>query len=53
MPRPDENPLARVVEKLGEHAPIPDKAIAAILQMPYVVKQLYREDLFVRINAAY
>jgi CRP-like cAMP-binding protein len=51
MPRPDENPLARVVEKLGEHAPIPDKAIAAILQMPYVVKQLYREDLFVREGA--
>jgi len=51
MPRPDENPLARVVEKLGEHAPIPDKAIAAILQMPYVVKQLYREDIFVREGA--
>jgi len=51
MPRPDENPLARVVEKLGERAPIPDKATAAILQMPYVVKQLYRGDFFVREGA--
>ncbi len=51
MPRPDENPLARVVEKLGERAPISDKAIAAILQMPYVVKQLYRGDFFVREGA--
>ena len=51
MPRPDENPLARVVEKLGERAPIPDNATAAILQMPYVVKQLYRGDLFVREGA--
>lgn len=48
MPRPDENPLARVVEKLGERAPIPDTASATILQMPYVVKQLYRGDFFVR-----
>jgi len=52
MPRPDENPLARVVEKLGERARIPDKAIAATLQMPYVVKQLYQGDLFVQEGAA-
>ena len=51
MLRPDENPLARVVEKLGEHAPIPDKVIAAILQVPYVAKQLYLGSLFVREGA--
>jgi CRP-like cAMP-binding protein len=51
MPWPDENPLARVVEKLGDRAHIPDEAIATILQMPYVVKQLYRGDFFVREGA--
>jgi len=48
MPRPDENPLDRMVETLGERAPIPDKAITAILQVPYVAKQLYPGSLFVR-----
>ena len=51
MPRPDENPLARVVEKLGDRARIPDKAIAAILQMPYGHKQLHPGSFFVREGA--
>ena len=51
MPQPDENPLARVVEKLGDRARIPDKAIAAILQMPYGDKQLHPGSFFVREGA--
>ncbi|PTM47258.1 CRP-like cAMP-binding protein [Sphingomonas aerolata] len=51
MPRPDENPLARMVEKLGERARIPDKAIEAILQMPYVEKQLHPGSFLVREGA--
>lgn len=51
MPRPDENPLARIVEKLGECARIPDKAIEAILEMPYVDKQLHPGSFLVREGA--
>lgn len=51
MPWPDENPLARIVEKIGERARIPDKAIEAILQMPYVDKQLDPGSFFVREGA--
>jgi len=51
MPRPDENPLARVVEKLDRQAGIPDKAIAAILQVPYVARHLSPGSFFLREGA--
>ena len=51
MPRPDENPLARVVEKLDQQAGIPDKAIAAILQVPYVARHLSPGSFFLREGA--
>jgi len=51
MPRPEENPLIRMVEKLANHATVSDEARAEILQMPYVARQFEPGSYFVREGA--
>ena len=51
MPRPDKNPLIRMVEKLANHAQVSDEAKAEILQMPYVSRQFEPGSYFVREGA--
>lgn len=51
MPRPNECLIIRMVEKLAEHAQISSEASAAILQLPYVVKNLQPGSYFVREGA--